>query len=159
MVNFPTWLPSMASVSPWKEDTFDVLYRIFVRDFVNSKPKYQGFDVWCFPEVEDGKIKVFWHLTSREDKESHERMPDLRRAERLPWARPVIEHPLDPEVLAWDYEEGNKDIHSYVWLKDHDYVVIMKKYRDGRRRIITAHWIEYDHKRKDLLRKYNQKTA
>jgi hypothetical protein len=158
-MSVPAWLPAMADVDPWKANTYDLLYEIFLKDFVASKPRYQGFEVWCFPELEDRKIKIFWHLTSREDKATHERFPDLRRAERLPWARPLIEHPEDSEVLAWDYEEGNKDIHSYVWLKNHDYVVVLKKYKDGRRRIITAYWIDYEHKRKDLLRKYQQKVA
>ena len=158
-MSVPDWLPPMTIVNPWKENTYDVLYIVFLSDFVKTKPKYQGFEVWCFPELEDGKIQVFWHLTSRKDKETNDRLPDLRRAERLPWARPIMEHPQDSEVLAWDYEEGNKDIHSYVWLKNHDYVVVLKKYKDGRRRLITAYWIEFDHNRKDLLRKYNQKVA
>jgi hypothetical protein len=35
-----------------------------------------------------------------------ERLPDMRRCERLPCVKPLIEHPADPEVLAWDYDDG-----------------------------------------------------
>ena len=40
--------------------------------------------------------------------------------------RPLIEHPADAAVLAWDYLEGNGNTHTYVWLPDWDFVVIMK---------------------------------
>jgi hypothetical protein len=52
--------------------------------------------------------------------------------------------------LAWDYKEGNGDTHTYVWLKDWDFVVIMKTYPDGRRRLITSFYVETDYKRRDL---------
>ena len=60
----------------------------------------------------------------------------------------------DPAVLAWDFEEGASDIRTYVWLKDLDYVVVMKRYSDGARRLITAYWIDYPSKRKTLQSKY-----
>lgn len=32
--------------------------------------------------------------------------PNYRRAERLPWARPMLDNVGQPEILNWDYEEG-----------------------------------------------------
>ncbi len=53
-------------------------------------------------------------MTSREDKATGTRLPDLRRSERLPWARPMINNAGQPEVLDWDYEEGDGTIkHMY----------------------------------------------
>jgi hypothetical protein len=69
----------------------------------------------------------------------------------------MIEHPDKPEVLAWDYEEGDKDIHTYIWLHQFDFVVIMKKYPGGSRRLITSFWIEYSHKKGKLRKKYEQR--
>jgi len=57
-------------------------------------------------------------------------------------------------VFAWDYLEGNGNVHTYVWLKDLHFVVIMKKYRNGARRLITSFYVDYDSKRRDLERKY-----
>ncbi|MCK4624137.1 MAG: hypothetical protein KAV00_02415 [Phycisphaerae bacterium] len=83
-----------------------------------------------------------------------QRYPDLRRSERLTWVRPLIENPDKIEVLAWDYEEGDGKIRTYVWLEDFDFVVIMKKYPDGRRRLITSFFVDNDYKRRDFERKH-----
>lgn len=106
--------------------------------------------------MEDGKEKIFWHLTSRDDKETGERLPDLRRCERLPWVRPMLDYPEKREVLAWDHEEGDGTIKTYVWLENHDFVVIMKKYPDGRRRLITSFWVEYANTKRKLRKKYDR---
>jgi hypothetical protein len=169
----PAWLPEMVDVNPWvggAGGTYDALYAIFHHDFVASKPQYDGRVVWYFPDIDDGRELVFWHLTSREEKPKPvprrmrhvlppppaavQRFPDLRRSERLPWVRPLIEHAAEAEVWAWDYLEGNGNIHTYVWLRDWDFVVIMKKYPARRRRLITSFYVDSDYKRQDLERKY-----
>jgi len=68
-------------------------------------------------------------VTTRDDKHNNARLPDLRRCERLPWLKPILENPTKPEILAWEYTEGDGTLKVYVWLKDHDYVAIMKKQR------------------------------
>lgn len=158
MTIIPDWMPDMFQVNPWTENTFELLYRIFQTDFVDSQPCYRGNTVWFFPEKEDGKEVVFWHLTSRVDKTTGERLPDLRRSERLPWARPILDNPDKPEILDWDYEEDDGTIKTYVWLKDYDYLIILKKYRNGRRRLITSFWIEYQNFRIKLDKKYEKRV-
>src|SRR5208283_1307366 len=106
MNSLPVWLPPMAPVNPWTADTFGELYGIFKRDFKDSQPVYAGRPVWFFPEMEDGKEVIFWHLTSEKHRQTGERMPDLRRSERLPWARPMIDKSSQPEILAFDYLES-----------------------------------------------------
>lgn len=153
----PEWLPPIFPANPWTNETFDRLYAIFQRDFKESQPKYDGNPVWFFPEKEDGKEVIFWHMTSRDDKASGERLPDLRRSERLPWARPMIDNSQQPEVLAWDYEEGDRSVKTYVWLLNHDFLVLLKKYKDGRRRLITSYYIDQPHYRRKLKRKYGRR--
>jgi hypothetical protein len=153
----PNWLPNLFVVNPWTHDTYDALYQLFRDDFVESQIDYQGYSVWFFPEMEDGREKVFWHLTSRVDNETGDRLPDLRRSERLPWVRPMLENHLHPEVLAWDHEEGDGSIKTYVWLKDFDFVVIMKKFPDRTRRLITSFWLEYPNAKKKLMKKYDRR--
>jgi len=168
----PDWLPEMATVNPWSEATYEMLYEIFCRDIRDYNLRYIGNNVWIFREMEDGKEKIFWHLTARKTIQKKiprrkrkfypdgqtdiepERLPDLRRCERLPWVKPLIEHPSKSEVLAWDYEEGDRTIKTYIWIKDHDFVVIMKKYPDGKRRLITSFYVDKPYKRKDFERKY-----
>ena len=149
-----------------------MLYEIFCRDIRDHNLRYLGYKIWFFPEKEDGKEKIFWHLTSRECKQQQiprrqrkfypadqdynqpERLPDPRRCERLPWVRPLIENPANPEVLAWDYEEGDQTIKTYVWLKEEGFVVIMKKLNNGKRRLITSFYVDKEFKREDFKRKY-----
>ncbi|HDH00421.1 MAG TPA: hypothetical protein ENG80_01240 [Nitrospirae bacterium] len=168
----PEWLPDMLCVNPWTENTYEKLYNIFCRDIRDSDLRYFSKAVWIFLELDDGKESVFWHLTSRTTKPikiprrkrkfysddqtyiEEERLPDLRRCERLPWIKALIEHSSEPEVRAWDYEEGNRTIKTYVWLKEYDFVVIMKKYPDGKRRLITSFYVDSLYKQKDFERKY-----
>ncbi len=118
------------------------------------------------------KDSLFWHLTTRSVKKikiprrkkkfypagqayiDDGRYPDLRRCERLPWVRASIEKAGEPEVLAWDYEEGDLTIKTYVWLKDYDFTVIMKRFPDNKRRLITSFYVDKSYKRKDFERKY-----
>lgn len=118
---------------------------------------YHGFIVWFFPETDEGKEVIFWHLTHRVDKNTEQRIPDLRRSERLPWVRPMLDYSTEPEILAWDFKEGDGTIKTYVWLKDYDFLVVMKKYSDGSRRLITSFHVEYPHKRKKLQKKYDNR--
>ena len=168
----PDWLPDMAVVNPWTDSTYEMLYAIFCRDIRDSDLRYTSHPVWIFPEMENGKEKIFWHLTTRMSEKKRitrrkrkfypssqtdtepQRMLDLRRCERLPWVKPLIEHPFESEVLAWDYEEGDRTIKTYIWIKDYDFVVIMKKYRDGRRRLITSFHVDKAYKREVFKRKY-----
>ena len=170
----PDWLPEILEVDPWRAETYDYLYDIFCRDIRDSRLRYKGKDVWIFHQLEDGKEEVFWHLTTRKPKpkriprhklkfyppgQTHEptgeRLPDPDRCARLNWVKPLIENSNDPEVLSWDYEEGNEAIKTYVWLKELNFVVIMKKYGDGKRRLITAFYVDRGYK--DYERKYAQR--
>ena len=168
----PDWLPDMFYVNPWTPGTYDELYIIFCRDIRDHDLRYMQNEVWIFPDMEDGREKLFWHLTTRSVKSrkiprrkkkfypankiysKEGRSLDLRRCERLPWVRALIENAKEPEVLAWDYEEGDLTIKTYVWLRDLDFVVIMKKYSDNKRRLITSFYVDKGYKRKDFKRKY-----
>ena len=67
--------------------------------------------------------------------------------------------PSKPESLAWNYEEGDKTIKTYVWVKNSDFVVIMKKYPDGRRRLITSFYVDRTFTRRDFERKDGNRSA
>lgn len=157
MTALPTWLPAMVRVSPWTDRTFEVLYEIFERDFKATQPVYEGHCVWFFPETEDGKEVIFWHLTHAKDRETGERLPDLRRCERLPWVRKMVDNSRKLEVLAWDYEEADYTVRTYVWLRDHDFLVLMKKYPDGSRRLLTSFYVRYPNYRRKLEKKHKKR--
>lgn len=152
---FPNWLPEMVLVNPWTQMTFNLLYAIFERDFKQTRLTYDGFEIWFFPEMEDGREVIFWHLTHKDDKTAGARIPDLRRAERLPWARCLIDNATKPEILAWDYREAKGTTQTYLWLKDYNYVLLMKKYPNGQRRLLTSFYVDYSHYARKLQKKYD----
>lgn len=84
----PPWLPPMAVVNPWTNATYETLYSIFKKDFKDSQPVYNGKAVWFFPELDSGKEVVFWHMTSRVDQETGERLPEPAKVGTPPLGAP-----------------------------------------------------------------------
>ena len=153
----PDWLPNLLKLMPWKSNTYEILYKLFQIDFIKSRPIYRGKKISIPLEKEDDKEKLFWHLVSKEEKESGERLPDLCRSERLLWTKPAIEHVDEPEIIDWDDEDNKKRIITYVWLKEYDFIVIMKKLKNEKRLLLTAYCIEYNHTRRYFERKYRNR--
>lgn len=154
----PSWLPMLFNTNPWEHTTYDSLYGIFHNDFIANRTYHCKTPVGFSREKEDGKEKVFWHLTTRNNKQTNQRLPDLRRCERLPWLRPMLKNSTENEVLAWEYEEGNGTIKVYVWLKNHDYLAVMKKTKKGGLILLTAYWLEYNNAKRKLMRKYEARN-
>jgi len=157
----PAWLPPMLTVMPWQSDTYEALYAVFCRDLRRGDLSYLGFNVWFYPNTEeDGKEAIFWHLTSRLDKSQDPpvRLPDLRRSERLNWIRPMIFRcPCGAgDLLDWDHLEGDGAIKTYIWIQQHDFVIILKKLPDGRRRLITSCHLD-NHEREKMRKKWERR--
>lgn len=164
--NPPTWLPEEICVSPWSHNyTYNMLYDYFCIYIRGVCLRYGGFRVVIPKEKEDGKEKIFWHLTSRYQwvwdstlkKKTRKRLPELARCSRISWINPIITHSYDQEVLAWDYLEGNKEIKTYLWLRNHHFVVIFKKFPDGNRLLITSFYVDIEHKKEEFDRKYRDR--
>jgi hypothetical protein len=86
-----------------------------------------------------------------------ERLPDLRRCERLKWVRALMESCHDPAVLFWDFKESDGTVHTYVWLHEHSFVVILKKYPDGSRRLVTSYFVDKEGKERTFRSKYKRR--
>lgn len=153
----PDWLPEILNLIPRNIDTYEILYKIFQLDFIKSRPIYRGKRILIPLEKENDKERIFWHLTAKENKETGERLPDLRRSERIIWIKPIVEHTNEPEILYWDSEDGRRRIITYVWLKDYDFIVIMKKLKNERRLLLTAYYIEYGNSRRRFRKKYESR--
>ncbi len=128
-MTLPAWLPPIQSCNGSWPEVVTALYAIFDRDFRSGGPSFQGTRIWWNRTVKAGDQfeEGFWHLISRTDPRTGERLPEFRRAERLPWCRPVIDHEREPEVLVWDYDKGEGLVRTYVWLRDFDYVVVLQR--------------------------------
>ncbi|MCX5867704.1 MAG: hypothetical protein NT009_09575 [Proteobacteria bacterium] len=161
MSESPGFLPPILELEGTWEEILDLLYCVFVKDFKVRRCFHKRMPVYydgrVFPEGK-GKEEGFWHVISRIDYSGGERLPDFRRAERLPWARPLMESPDRVEIKVFDHEEGPKDkgIRRYIWLENHDYVLIFQK-----KKVlfwITAFYIDKNGQREDLRKRYEERV-
>jgi hypothetical protein len=98
--------------------------------------------------------ECFWHLVQRG---KGTRVLDPHRAEILGLVRPIIEAPSHPEITAFDYDTGSegKGIRTYLWLREEDYLVILRRY-PRRYAMVTTFCIDERDEwlRKDLERRF-----
>ena len=125
MTKIPNFLPPILDLRGTWEEILERLYAAFCRDFKKGAVHHRGmriiYDSRVLPDGHDME-EGFWHVVSRKDRDSGERLPDYRRAERLPWAQPTMESPERSEIKVFDYDHGTKDIgvKRYIWLAEYD---------------------------------------
>ena len=166
MTATPNFLPPILDLQGTWEEILGRLYAVFSRDFKSSKVKHRGMRIIYNGRVMSdghGKEEGFWHVVSKQEQRSVERLIDYRRAERLPWARPMMESPERVEIKVFDYDHGVKDtgVRRYIWLAEYDYVLILQKKKKALF-WVTAYYVGTERGRKDLTRRYEkrlQKTA
>ena len=132
------WLPPLVTLNDFGgdwNDYIDEVYRLFRRDFIDHQLRHDGLFIRCRRDpIFDGKDAGFWHCTS-EGRDEEERIPDLRRCERIAWVRAVIEHASDPRVESWSLEKRG-DFRHYLWFEE-SYLIVLAA-RRGYFQFITA---------------------
>ena len=170
----PEWLPDAIPFTGDWHAFVAGLYAIFTRDFKGQWPRFRACPVWhdrrLLPDG-DGKEEGFWHLITRDQsvwntklrRNEKERLPELARAEKLPWARPIIDHESDPAVQVWDFDEATQrglKVRTYVWLKDWDFVVILERQAKEKGDVfllITSFQLDHEGKRRDMESRYDRR--
>jgi len=139
----------------WKP-YIEAVYEMFRRDFIQSKPRFRGRKIALkrLPLI-DGKECTFYHITHKGSDEQN-RIPDLRRCERIGWARPVIEECDTWELKVWPQKHGS-ELRICIWLEregEPDYMVILA---DRKTHILlwTAFVIEYPHEKRKRQHEYD----
>jgi hypothetical protein len=161
MDNSANVLPPTLNLTGTFEEIINILYFIFERDFILSHPVHDNRLVFITNVVNpdgDGKPEIFWHVISKKDENTGQRLLNYRRAERLPWAKPMIENSLIPGIKIFDYEHGPKDkgIRRYIWLEDHNYVVVLfPKIRTYI--LLTAYFVDSNSSKRSLNSKYKNR--
>lgn len=157
-------LPPIISLEEYSGDIVNYLeavYAIFRKDFVDSKPVYRNKKLGLkkYPLISD-KEYTFYHMTHKGNIES-ERIPDLRRCERIAYPRPLIENSTSPSLKVWKNKRGTK-VRILIFHEEESYLVILE---DRGSYILpwTAYIIEYNNKKLRLLKEYeayiNAETA
>jgi len=131
---------------------FDVIYNFFRQDFVTSKPNFKGkrFALKRNPVI-NGKEATFWHIISEGGVEG-ERLPDLRRCERIRWPRPIIEEVRSEHVKCWK-NKRKEEVRVVIALEDFSYVVVLAD-RGDYVLLWTAYCVEQEHRRQKLRKEY-----
>jgi hypothetical protein len=161
MANSPNFLPPTLSLRGSWYQILEVLYRVFDRDFKKYIPNHDGLPIIFDRRISqdgDGKEEGFWHVITKVDYKSGDRLPDYDRAKRLPWARPIMESPTRSEIKVFDYDHGSsaKGIRRYIWLENFDYVLVLTRRRTNYF-WLTAFFVTKGSKR-DLANRYNNRV-
>lgn len=131
---------------------FEAVYTVFENDFIKTQPSYEGsrVSVRKYPEV-DGMHRTFYHITHEgEDEENRE--PDFRRMERIRFPKFVINSHKHQDILTWKNKRG-KDERIVLYNETENYIVILTD-RKGYYMFITAYYIETEHRKRKLLKEY-----
>jgi len=153
MTDAQSWLPSLITLAGEDGDWnhyLEAVYAVFRRDFVETKPGYPGkrFAMKRHP-MALGKEATFWHLVQEGPVEA-DRIPDLRRCERIGWPRPMIEALETGQVRVWRNTRGQNQ-RVVIAVNDFSYVVILDE-RDDFVLLWTAYVVEHQHQRDKLAR-------
>ncbi len=132
----------------------EAVYEIFTNEFIRSRPIFRGTRLALkkFP-VTDGKEATFWHMTS-EGSDEQNRLPDLRRLERIKWPSFIINNSEHAYLRVWENTRGTKTnvliMHEYE-----NYVVILRK-GNGYLLPWTAYLIEHKWRKKKFIKEYEE---
>jgi hypothetical protein len=158
MESKPDWLPELVVIGDYQgnwEKYLEGVYEYFRKDFVDDRPNFNGVRLGLkrYPMIE-GKEATFWHLIS-EGKYETDRLPDLRRCERIRWPRPIIEtHEKEPILKTWkNKRDGEQRICLWLSFGNEDYLVVLAK-RENYLLLWTAYPIIYTHTRRKLQKEY-----
>lgn len=138
-MNPPDLLPFAAFGGDWAAYEAE-LHRIFIAEIARGELTFRGDRVNCrrLPEAA-GRWASFWHLV-QEGRVEDDRMPDLRRCERIRWVRWVIENAAaHAEIDMWQNTRGT-ETNTLLWFRE-EYLVVLGQ-RQGYWLLRTAYCTE-----------------
>jgi hypothetical protein len=133
----------------------DAVYAIFEQDLIKNRPKFGSYklSLKSLPLFQQRSYS-FYHLTHQGDNET-ERIPDLRRCERIGWVKPTIENTENWNLKFWEQSRNGKS-RLCIQLSvedDVDYFVILDV-RVNCVLIWTAFVAEYEHEKRKKEKEY-----
>lgn len=135
----------------------DAVYDIFYNDFIKNNA-YFGKHILKlkFNPIFQDRAYTFYHMTHKGEKED-EREPDLRRCERIGWAKPCVENVLNWNLKFWRQNRKNSENRVCILLdvsEDFDYFVILEV-RETYVLLWTAFVSTYSHETNKKIKEYN----
>lgn len=123
------WLPPIVPFDGDWEGYCDQIHEIFESDL--RAARFFGLRVGRRREPEvQGKADGFWHVTTEGFASgSDDRLPDMRRCERISWIRPMIDAAGTDRVHCWLSDRPPKKPNVVIALPDFSHVVILARRR------------------------------
>jgi len=110
----------------WAE-YIEKLYTIYEQEIVYGDLKFKGLPVKCqYRPPSQGKGYGFWHVISNGPVED-ERIPDLRRCERIRWISWFIRNVGHEPRISWWQNRRGSNTHVVIWIEEEDFAVILAK--------------------------------
>ena len=133
----------------------EAVYAIFKNDFVKSRPVFQNkrLGLKAHPLI-DGKEYTYYHFTHSGNIET-ERIPDLRRMERIGFPKPMIDFSDDTNLKVWRNKRGTSE-RILILHEAERYLVILE---DRQKYILpwTAYLVDDNSRLRRLLQCYIKK--
>jgi len=134
------------------------LYALFSADFKDNSVYYKQLPVVYDDRKIDSEYEEgFWHIITRQNEASSDRLLDYKRAKRISWIRPLIEHSDDKRLLKWvansTDKRGNQVIKTMVWYREEKYLVVLKEI-PNKYFLTTAFYVTGEGYERKLLRQY-----
>lgn len=125
-----------------------------MQDFVVSKPVFRGKRLGLKRHpLSQGKEATFWHMIQQGYREA-DRIPDIRRCERIRWPKPIIEHDSDAAIKVWP-NRRRSERRICLWFEQENYLVILSD-RGSFVLPWTAYLVERPHQKRKLQKEYEE---
>lgn len=136
----------------------DAIYDVFRNDFLVHRARFGGKVIRMkFHPLINDRAYTFYHMTHKGDVET-ERIPDLRRCERVAWARPAVEETQSLGLRFWEQTRNGSHRRICIWLDadngDNYYVII--EVRAEYILLWTAFYGDYPHAIRKKEAEYNE---
>jgi uncharacterized protein YifN (PemK superfamily) len=141
-----------------KDEIIHFLYQIFHCDFVANKTLLAD-KIYIDPisnDKDDGKEKIFWHITTKENPKNKKREFDEKRSARIKWIKTIILNYAHSTIkVFYHYENKQKVVRMYLWAYEKDFIVIIQKLGKSSSHLVTSFYID-KHYNKEIYEKRYQ---
>lgn len=156
----PNWLPQLIYLNSHGGDWdryLEAVYAIFCADFITTNLKFDGRDLRLKRHpVEKGKEATFWHFIS-DGKTEADRIPDLRRCERIGWPKAIISNCKDGCLKTW-CEVVRGDLRIHIFCEEAEYLLVLAD-RGAYVLPWTAYPVPRPHQRRKLIERWKRATG
>lgn len=134
-----------------------VLHKLFVADFIDSKPIINGKTIYIDERMAEPKeysnyTKTFYHIITRTIKTYRDRFYECERANRIHWIRPILESHPCKDILYYKWRDPKGLCREHFWLVHKKFMVVLADTAPGKQ-IVTSFCVD-DGRKDDYFLNY-----